>query len=94
MWSQLKTALYRDLDIIYHMNQWDRIAQRWDQRSGERVNVYLQRFETRIITSCPRELTEQEKCIVVWNGLLEIYKSHRNSDTYFDLQEMVRDVRT
>ena len=29
-----------------------------------------------------------------WNGLLEIYKPHRNPDTYFDLQEMVRDPRT
>ena len=93
-WSQLKAALYRDLDIVYHMNRWDRRAQRWDQKSGERINVYLQRFETRIIASCPRELTEQEKCIVFWNGLLEIYKPLRNPDTYFDLQEMVRDART
>ena len=91
-WSQLKAALYRDLDIVYRMNRWDTRAQRWDQRPGETVDDYLQKFETRVVTSCPRELTEREKCIMFWNGLLESYKPLRNPDTYSELQELVRDA--
>ena len=74
------------------MNRWDSRAHRWDQRPGEIVDDYLQKFETRVVISCPRELTEQEKCIMFQNGLLESYKPHRNPDTYSELQELVTDA--